>query len=88
MNLLTCRFSADLRKLFRASCDTWTSPLYMNSSNADIFSGEVASRMTTHCPFVGGAASNNSANFFEQAAKISLCALNTVPEIKKRNILM
>lgn len=81
--LQTCKFSADFKKLFRASCDTWTSPLYINSNNADIFSGDVASNITTHCPFVG-AVSNNSANFFEHAANISLCALNTVPNKKKR----
>ncbi len=75
---LTCRFSAAFRKLFKASCDTCTSPLYMNSNKADIFSADVASNITTHEPLVG-AVSNNSAKFFEQAANINLCALKTVP---------
>lgn len=54
----------------------------MNSNSADIFSADVASNMTTH-ELLGGAVSNKSAKFFEHAARISLCALNTVPkEIK------
>jgi len=44
-----------------------------------MLSGVVASSMMTHWPFVG-VFSNRSANFFEQAANISLCALNTAPE--------
>lgn len=55
----------------------------MNSSNADIFSAEVASNITTHDE-LGGADSNRSAKFFEHAAKISLCALKTVPRIRKK----
>lgn len=47
-----------------------------------MFSDEVASKMTTTEPFVG-AVSNNSAKFFEHAAKMSLCALKTVPGIKR-----
>lgn len=75
---LTCRLSADLRKLLSASWETCTSPLYMNSSKAAMLSGVVASSMMTHWPFVG-VFSNRSANFFEQAARISLCALKTAP---------
>lgn len=80
---LTCRFSAAFRKLLSASCDTCTSPLYINSSRAAIFSDEVASRMTTTEPLVG-ADSNSSAKFFEHAARMSLCALKTVPANKWR----
>lgn len=50
----------------------------MNSNNAAIFSDEVASNMTTQCPFVGDV-SNRSENFFEHAANISLWALKTLP---------
>lgn len=84
---LTCRLSADLRKLLSASWETCTSPLYMNSSKAAMLSGVVASSMMTHWPFVG-VFSNRSANFFEQAASISLCALKTAPvgEIERENV--
>lgn len=46
----TWRHSAAFRKLFSDSCETCTSPLYMNSSSADMFSAEVASRMTQQLP--------------------------------------
>lgn len=65
-----------------ASWETWTSPLYINSSRAAMLSGVVASSMMTHWPFVG-VFSNRSANFFEQAANISLWALNTAPGIRE-----
>lgn len=83
----TCKFSAAFRKLLSASCDTCTSPLYINSSNADIFSADVASSITTQAPFVG-ADSNSSAKFFEHAASISLWALNTVPASKNRILFL
>lgn len=67
----TCKFSAAFRKLSNAFCETCTSPLYMNSNSADIFSAEVASNITHTDPFAG-AVSNKSAKFLEQAAKISL----------------
>lgn len=55
----TCKHSAAFKKLERLSCETCTSPLYINSSNADILLEDVPSRMTStlgQC----GAASNKS----------------------------
>lgn len=82
---LTCRHSAAFRKLFSDSWDTCTSPLYMNSSRADMFSAEVASRITQQLP-VMGADWKRSAKCFEHAARISLCALNIVPGIIRGGI--
>lgn len=85
---LTCKLSAALRKLSRAFCDTCTSPLYMNSNNACIFSADVASRMTQTEPFANDGVSNKSAKFFEHAANISLWALKICPigeKKKKKN---
>lgn len=56
----------------------------MNSSNADIFSADVASNMTTIEPVVG-ADSNRSAKFLEHAANISLWARKTLPVKLKIN---
>jgi len=77
----TCKLSAAFRKLSRAFCDTCTSPLYINSNNAAMFSADVASRMTHTEPVANDGVSNKSAKFFEHAASMSLWALNIVPKI-------
>lgn len=76
---LTCKLSAAFKKLSRAFCDTCTSPLYINSSNAAIFSADVASRITHTEPVASDGVSNKSAKFFEHAASISLWALKICP---------
>lgn len=76
----TCKLSAAFRKLSKAFCDTCTSPLYMNSSSAAIFSADVASNITHTDPCIAGAVSNKSAKFLEHAANMSLWALKIVPE--------
>jgi hypothetical protein len=81
---LTCKLSAAFKKLSRAFCDTCTSPLYMNSNNADIFSADVASRITHTEPVASDGVSNKSAKFFEHAANMSLWALKIVPGNKKQ----
>lgn len=78
-NPFTCKHSAAFKKLFNDSCDTCTSPLYMNSSRADIFSADVASSITQQLPLIA-ADWKRSAKCLEQAAKISLCALKIVPK--------
>lgn len=52
-----------------------------------MFSDEVASRMTRQEALVG-ADSKSSAKFFEQAARMSLCALKTVPEPRGKMMTM
>lgn len=83
----TCRHSAAFRKLERLSCLTWTSPLYMNSSRADMLAEEVPSRMTSTLGH-SGAASNKSWKCLLHAARMILCALNVTPgiKIKKRHL--
>ena len=79
---LTWRHSAAFRKLERLSCDTCTSPLYMNSSNADMLLDDVPSRMTRMLGHTG-AVSNRSWKCLLHAAKMSLWALNVTPATER-----
>lgn len=76
--IYTCRHSAALRKLDRQSCDTCTSPLYMNSSSAAILDADVPSRITSRF-WCSGAVSKRSARCLLHAARISLWALKETP---------
>lgn len=82
MALITWRLSAALRNDVRLSCETCTSPLYMNSSKAFIFCELVPSKMTSKLGH-GGAESKRSWKCLLHAANISLWALKVTPAIKQ-----